>query len=55
MGVEIRILTCRLLEKMKIYEACGKRLGLEDASWVHDRENMKGAKGWRRKGKDEYV
>ena len=35
MSVEMRILTCRLLEKMKANEVYTKRLGLEDESRVH--------------------
>ena len=35
MSVEMRILTCRLLEKMKVYEVYGRRLGLEDASRIY--------------------
>jgi len=50
MSVEMRILTCRLLEKMKAYEAYGKRLGLEDASRVHGRLIEKGTKGLAEKG-----
>ena len=50
MSVEMRILTCRLLEKMKAYEAYGKRLGLEDASRVHGRQIEKGAKDLAEKG-----
>lgn len=55
MSVEMRILTCRLLEKMKANEAYGKRLGLEDASRVHvDNINRRlletGAKGLAEKG-----
>ena len=50
MSVEMRILTCRLLEKMKTHEAYGRRLGLEDASRVHGRLIEKGAKGLAEKG-----
>lgn len=50
MSVEMRILTCRLLEKMKAQEAYGKRLGLEDASRVHGIPMNKGAKGLAEKG-----
>lgn len=50
MSVEMRILTCRLLEKMKVHEAYGKRLGLEDASRIHGRLIEKGAKDLARKG-----
>lgn len=50
MSVEMRILTCRLLEKMKAYEAYGKRLGLEDASRVRGIPMNKGAKGMAEKG-----
>jgi len=50
MSVQMRILTCRLLEKMKIHEAYGKRLGLEDTSQVHGRLIEKGAKGLAEKG-----
>lgn len=35
MSVEMRILTCRLLEKMKTCATYGKRLGLEDVSRIH--------------------
>ena len=42
MSVQMRILTCRLLEKMKIYEAYGRRLGLVDASRVHGTRIEKG-------------
>ena len=50
MSVEMRILTCRLLEKMKAHEAYGKRLGLEDTSRVHGRRIEKGAKSLAEKG-----
>ena len=55
MSVEMRILTCRLLEKMKANEAYGKQLGLEDVSRVHvDNINRRlietGAKGLAEKG-----
>lgn len=49
MSVEMRILTCRLLEKMKLHEAYGKRLGLEDTSRVHGILIEKGPRTWRRK------
>ena len=44
MSVEMRILTCRLLERMKNHEAYGKRLGLEDTSRLRERQIEKGAK-----------
>ena len=50
MSVEERILTCRLLEKMKAHEAYSKRLGLEDASRVHGTQMGKDAKGLAEKG-----
>ena len=50
MSVEMRILTCRLLEKMRAHEVCRKRLGLEDASRVHGRLIEKGAKNVAEKG-----
>ena len=50
MSVEMRILTCRLLEKMKAHEAYGKQLGLEDASWVHGKLMKKGANNLAEKG-----
>ena len=50
MSVEMRILTCRLLEKMKAYEAYGKRLGLEDVSRIHGMQIDKGAKNLAEKG-----
>ena len=50
MSVEMRILTCRLLEKMKTHEAYGKRLGLTDASRVHGIPIEKGAKSLAEKG-----
>lgn len=50
MSVEERILTCRLLEKMKDQEAYSKRLGLEDTSRVHGKQIDKGARGLAEKG-----
>lgn len=50
MSVEMRILTCRLLEKMKAQEVYGKRLGLEDSSRVHGIRIKKGAKDLAEKG-----
>ena len=50
MSIEMRILTCRLLEKMKVYEAYGKRLGLEDVSQIHGIRIEKAVKRLKRKG-----
>jgi len=50
MSVEMRILTCRLLEKMKGNEAYSKRLGLEDASRVRGIQIDKWAKNLAEKG-----
>jgi len=50
MSVEMRILTCRLLEKMRVHEAYGKRLGLEDASQIHGIRIEKSVKGLEEKG-----
>ena len=52
MCVEKRILTCRLLEKMQVYEKYGKKLGLQDFSKLHGIEIKKitgkvPEKGWR--------
>lgn len=52
MSVEMRILTCRLLEKMKDHEAYGKRLGLEDASQIHGIRIEKVSRVWKRRDKD---
>ena len=35
MCIEERIMTCRLLEKMRVYEVYGKKLGLQDVSKMH--------------------
>ena len=50
MSVEERILTCRLLEKMKVYEVYGKRLGLKDISQMHGKQIDKGAGSLAEKG-----
>ena len=50
MSVEMRILTCRLLEKMKTQEVYGKRLGLEDVSRVHGIQIEKVVKSLTEKG-----
>lgn len=50
MGVEQRIKTCRLLEKMKMQEAYSKRLGLEDVSTVHGKQINVGAGKLAKKG-----
>ena len=50
MSVEERIRTCRLLEKMKVFEACGKRLGLEDLSRMQSVQDDKNKKRFVEKG-----
>lgn len=50
MSIEVRVLTCRLLEKMKVREEYGKRLGLEDMSRIHGMRIEKSKKCLERKG-----
>ena len=50
MSIEMRIRTCRLLEKMKTHEVCRKRLGLEDVSQVHGMRMEKYSKSLEEKG-----
>ncbi len=55
MSVEERILTCRLLEKMKLQEIYSKQLGLEDISTVRGMQLNKNVGNWKRKERDGYV
>ena len=50
MSIEMRVLTCRLLEKMKVREEYGKRLGLEDMSRIHGMRIEKDIKSLKKKG-----
>ena len=38
MSIEQRVLTCRVLEKMKEQKGYSKKLGLENASTIHGKE-----------------
>lgn len=55
MSVEQRILTCRLLEKMKLQEIYSEQLGLEDVSTIREVQLNKDTGNWKRKERDEYV
>ena len=55
MSTKQRILTCRLLEKMKSQELYSKQLGLEDVSTIHGTKLNENARNWQRKERERYV
>ena len=50
MGIEQRILTCRLLEKMKVQKNYNSKLGLENVSTFHGIQINNDRKGSVKKG-----
>lgn len=50
MGIEQRILTCRLLEKMTKHETYSKKIGLQNSTTFHGRNINHDAKSSEEKG-----
>lgn len=49
MGIEQRVLTCRLLEKMSQQKRCSNKLGLENVSTFHGIQINNDIKGYVKK------